>query len=211
MSFSSGWGSFPGECSVIQGYQYGGQKNRGCQKMAWTKVSQDIQVFLGFANFYWRFIQGFSKIAAPLTSMLKTTWLPDVSGPEVGNGSGKVVGLGVGGGGGDELAKKSGKSKSQKTSKFRKSAKSGKDSSKSENSPNFDATEIGPSFVTPKASLAFNRLWLAFTEAPILWHFDPKCHIWIETNISGYVIGGVLSQLASGTSPYRVVTKVDLG
>ena len=33
---------------------------------------QDIQVFLGFANFYRRFIQGFSWIAAPLTSMLKT-------------------------------------------------------------------------------------------------------------------------------------------
>ena len=33
----------------------------------------DIQVFLGFANFYWRFIRGFSKIAASLTSMLKTT------------------------------------------------------------------------------------------------------------------------------------------
>ncbi len=34
---------------------------------------RDIQVFLGFANFYWRLIQGFSKLAAPLTSMLKTT------------------------------------------------------------------------------------------------------------------------------------------
>ena len=33
---------------------------------------RDIQVFLGFANFYRRFIQGFSRIAAPLTSMLKT-------------------------------------------------------------------------------------------------------------------------------------------
>ena len=32
---------------------------------------QDIQVFLGFANFYRQFIQGFSRIAAPLTSILK--------------------------------------------------------------------------------------------------------------------------------------------
>ena len=31
----------------------------------------DIQVFFGFANFYCFFIQGFNKIAAPLTSMLK--------------------------------------------------------------------------------------------------------------------------------------------
>ena len=37
------------------------------------KSIRDIQVFLGFANFYRRFIQEFSRIAAPLTSMLKTT------------------------------------------------------------------------------------------------------------------------------------------
>ena len=34
---------------------------------------RDIQVFLEFANFYQRFIQRFSRIAAPLTSMLKTS------------------------------------------------------------------------------------------------------------------------------------------
>ena len=72
------------------------------------KSVRDIQVFLGFANFYWQFIQGFSKIAAPLTSMLKTT-----GSPEVGNGDGKVVGFGVSSSCGNELAKKSGKSKSQ--------------------------------------------------------------------------------------------------
>ena len=36
---------------------------------------------------------------------------------------------------------------------------------------------------------------LAFTKAPILRHFDPKCHIRIETDGLGYVIGGVLNQL----------------
>ena len=42
---------------------------------AWPepKLVQDIQVLIGFANFYRRFIQDFSKIAAPLTSMLKTS------------------------------------------------------------------------------------------------------------------------------------------
>ena len=134
-----------------------------------------------------------------------------MSGPEVGNGGSEVVRFGVGGGDGDELAKKSGKSKSQKTSKSRKSAKSGKNSSKSGNSPNFGATGSGPSFLTPEARSAFNRLRLAFTEAPILRHFDPECHIQIETDASGYAIGGVLSQLASGTSPDGVVTKADLG
>ena len=37
----------------------------------------------------------------------------------------------------------------------------------------------------------------AFTEAPILRHFDPECHIRIETDASGYAIEGVLSQLTS--------------
>lgn len=32
---------------------------------------RDIQVFIGFANFYRRFIEGFSKKAAPLTSLIK--------------------------------------------------------------------------------------------------------------------------------------------
>ena len=42
---------------------------------AWPepKSIRDIQVFIGFANFFRRFIQGFSKIAALLTSMLKTS------------------------------------------------------------------------------------------------------------------------------------------
>ena len=78
--------------------------------------------------------------------------------------------------------------------------------SKNGNSPNFDAKKAGPSFLTPEARAAFNRLRLAFTEAPILQHFDPKCHIRIKTDTSSYVIGGVLSQLASGTSPDGVVT-----
>ena len=42
----------------------------------------DIQVFIGFANFYQRFIQDFSRIAAPLTSMLKTTRLSKESAPK---------------------------------------------------------------------------------------------------------------------------------
>ena len=37
------------------------------------KLVRGIQVFIGLANFYWRFIQGFSKITVPLISMLKTS------------------------------------------------------------------------------------------------------------------------------------------
>ena len=103
--------------------------------------------------------------------MLKTIESPDVSGSEVGNGDGEVIGFG--GGGGNELAKKSGKlSKSLKLSKSGNSkcknlAKS-KKPSKSKNSPNFNAKKAGPSFLTSEARAVFNRLRLTFTEAPIL-------------------------------------------
>ena len=106
---------------------------------------------------------------------------------------------------------KSGKLKGEKTSKSQNLAKSGKKSSKSGNSTNFDAMEDGPKFLTPDARTAFNRLRLAFTEALILWHFDPECHIWIETDALGYAINGVLSQLTSKTNLNRIVTKANLG
>jgi hypothetical protein len=35
------------------------------------KCHRDIRVFLGFANFYKRFIKGFSRIVRPMTAMLK--------------------------------------------------------------------------------------------------------------------------------------------
>ena len=50
-------------------------------------------------------------------------------------------------------------------------------------------------FLTFKAKKAFNRLKQAFIEAPILQHFNPKYHIRIEIDVSGYTIEGVLSQL----------------
>ena len=101
----------------------------------------DIQVFLNFANFYQQFIQGFSRIAALLTSMLKTTRLPDKPASSKNNGSklassrnndnkpaskksngnSEVNGFSVGRNG-VEHAKKSGKSsKSKNLSKSRKS------------------------------------------------------------------------------------------
>ena len=54
---------------------------------------------------------------------------------------------------------------------------------------------VGSDFFTPKAKLAFTKLRQAFVKAPILHHFNPKRHIRIETDISGYAIGRVLSQL----------------
>ena len=102
---------------------------------------------------------------------------------------------------------KSAKSRNSKGKKLVKSKKP----SKSGNWPDFGAMKPGPNFLTLEARLAFNHLRLAFTEASILRHFDPECYIWIETDVLGYAIGSVLSQLASGTSPNEVVTKTDLG
>ena len=56
---------------------------------------------------------------------------------------------------------------------------------------------VGSDFLTPGAKLAFTELRQAFLKAPILHHFDPERHIRIETDVSGYAIGGVLSQLIS--------------
>ena len=142
------------------------------------KSVRDIEVFLGFANFYWQLIQGFNRIEARLTLMLKTTNEPA---PSKNDGSRSASNRnddsksvfkrhdGNGefdrfGGDGVEYAKKSGKSKGQKTSKSQKSVKSGKNSSKSRNSPNFGVTETGLSFLTPGAREAFNRLRLTFTK-----------------------------------------------
>ena len=194
------------------------------------KSVRDIQVFLGFANFYQWFIQGFSKIVALLTSMLKTTRSPDKPAPsknngsksassrnnnnklafERNNGNGEVDGFGVSRNG-MEHVKKSKKSKSEKTFKFWNLAKSRKKLSKSGNSTNSDAIKDKPKFPTPNTRTVFNLLRLTFTEALILWYFNPKCHIWIETDALGYAINGVLSQLTSGTNPDGVITKVNLG
>ena len=126
------------------------------------KSIQDIQVFIGFANFYRRFIQGFSKIAAPLTSMLKISSTASTPSQKLMIGDDEA------------LNKKLSKSKN-------------------------------PAFLTVDARQAFTQLRQAFIEALILIHFNSECHIWIETNTSGYAIGGVLSQLTSDSSQWNPV------
>ena len=52
-------------------------------------------MFIGFANFYWRFIQGFSRIAALLTFLLKTTKLSKELTPKAFRANDdEVVGIG---------------------------------------------------------------------------------------------------------------------
>ena len=60
--------------------------------------------------------------------------------------------------------------------------------------PNIGATEK-PNFLTPNIKKAFNHLRLAFIKALIFQHFDLKNHIQIETDVPGYTISGVSSQL----------------
>ena len=146
----------------------------------WPELTsiRDIQVFINFANFYRRFIQGFSGIAALFTSMLKTTGLFDKSASRAFRAGNNEV---VGGGGGraDEMVVDLSKSKNEK-------------SRKSMRVPNIRATGK-PNFLTSDAKKAFNHLWLAFIKAPIFWHFDLESYIRIETDASGYAIGKVLS------------------
>ncbi len=63
--------------------------------------------------------------------------------------------------------------------------------------PNFAKANLGTDFLTLGAKEAFIHLRKAFTEAPILRHFDPEHHMWIEIDASGYAIDGVLSQMTS--------------
>ena len=77
--------------------------------------------------------------------------------------------------------------------------KKARNSSKSKNLSKSKKT-VGSDFLTPGAKLAFTKLRQAFLKTPILHHFNPKYHIQIETDISGYAIGGVLSQLTSDDS-----------
>ena len=43
--------------------------------------------------------------------------------------------------------------------------------------------------------MAFIKLRQAFIKAPILHYFDPEHHIRVETELSGYVIGGIVNEL----------------
>ncbi|RYP44155.1 hypothetical protein DL768_009354 [Monosporascus sp. mg162] len=104
------------------------EKVRAIQEWQEPSSVHDIQVFLGFAGFYRRFIKGYSKITAPLTDLLKSSQQPRI----------KLEGSSL---------------------------------------------------------LAFRKLKILFTNAPLLRHFDPRLPIRLETDASDFAIGAVLSQL----------------
>ncbi len=114
---------------------------------------RDIQVFLGFANFYRRFIRNFSRIAVPLTSMLRTT--NESTGDETQStqaenhdAPGAAGGAGGGGGGGSfenlSTAVKSAKFKKPKLTKSKKS--------------DLAKANSGTDFLTPEAKKVFIHL-----------------------------------------------------
>ena len=91
-------------------------------------------------------------------------------------------------------------------------------SKKSKNTKSGKQTCIGAmeesTFLTSSAKEAFNQLRQVFTKTSIFRHFDPEWHIQIETNASGYVIGGVLSQLTFDLvtpNTKSILTKSDFG
>ena len=150
---------------------------------------RDIQVFLGFANFYRQFIQGFSRIAAPLTSMMKTSGSTKFL---TRSGKGKVK-VGSDNRVGHDGSKLNGNEVDDGEVKDDEVRKKVQNLSKSKNTVQLD-------FFIPGAKLAFAELRQAFIKALILYHFDPERHIQIETDVLGYMISGVFSQLTSNDS-----------
>ena len=64
---------FLGYIVSIQRAQMEDERIEAVRNWLEPKSIEDIHVFLGFANFYWHFIQSFNKIAEPLPLMLQTT------------------------------------------------------------------------------------------------------------------------------------------
>lgn len=141
------------------------------KKLPEFKSVQDIHVFIGFANFYRQFIQVFNRIVAPLILMLKTG-SPDSKVISDGGNIGASSGGNACGNNSKRSKEKLPKSKCGNLAKFRKN----------------NAIEAGPSFLTPVTRKVSNQLRLTFIKISIFCYFNPECHIWIETYISGYAI-----------------------
>ena len=58
-------------------------------------------------------------------------------------------------------------------------------------------------YLTPDTKKTLDQLRQAFNKAPILKHFDPEQYIRVETEVSGYAIGGVLSQLINNPGQWH--------
>ena len=126
-----------------------------------------------------------------LKSTKSKTWPGEGGGGVGGDSRAECSGSEIDGSGMDEIEVDGGEIKVDEVGKKVQKLSKSKNLSKSKK------TVRSSEFLTLGAKLAFTELRQAFIKAPILYHFDPECYIRIETDVSGYVIGGVFSQLTS--------------
>ena len=142
-------------------------------------------MFIGFTNFYRHFIQGFSRIAASLTSLLKTTGLSKSALKVFKTDDDKIVG-----------------SRDGRTNGIVVNLSKNKKSRNLTYVLNIGLIEES-NFLILDAIKAFNHLRLAFIKILILRYFDLKSHIQIKIDVSGYTIDEVLSQLKFDSNRLR--------
>jgi hypothetical protein len=145
---------------------------------------KELQCFLGFANFYRRFIRNYSIIVAPLTDALKT-------GP-MKKGKGK-----------DASVVRSTPEAKRKSTIDGPSAAEGKETSTEvfrrdrklqDSAINELKVQRQPFQLTERGKEAFHKIKTEFSKAPLLRHFDIEKPIRVETDASGFAIAGILSQ-----------------
>lgn len=153
------------------------------------QLIRDIQVFIGFVNFYYCFTKGFNKITVLVVSMLKritsATNEPrkpnnrDDNDNQGGGSTGKAADRDS-----DRIEKFSKAKIIQKLAKFKK--------------PDcLKVKAVGIDFLIFEAKTAFFSLQKVFNKIPILYYFDLKRYIRMVFDAFGYAIMEVLSQLTS--------------
>ena len=119
-------------------------------------------MFISFVSFYWRLIQGFSRIAASLTSRVKTTKSFEKLALRAFRANNNKVVKGGGGRANETIVDLS----KPKNNKFEKLTRV------------LNIRAIGkPIFLTSNAKKTFNYLKQVFIKAPILQYFNFQCHI----------------------------------
>ena len=63
-----------------------------------------------------------------------------------------------------------------------------------------NSTQNVSNYLMPDIKRTFDQLRQAFTEALIFQHFDPEQYIQVETDASGHIFSGVMSQLTNDLS-----------
>lgn len=71
---------------------------------------------------------------------------------------------------------------------------------------NLDFDSFKADFVNLGAKKVFTYLKKAFIKTLLLHHLEPKHYIYIETNVLGYAISGILHQLTSNQYFFNHVT-----